>query len=151
MSAQTPFQSALACLNSGDVDELQRLLQQHPGLADERDETHATLLIRLIDWPGHRPRAAESAKSLLEAGADVDARRNAENGTPLSGALCTEEVDVIRILLEHGADIHAPCGWQPGTVLDLARGICENQDRVDDENTAEIAEIFTNATGRRIP
>ena len=107
------FQAAVDLVDSGDVAALRNLLDAHPDLATARDEGNAPLLIRLIDWPGHRPNAADTARVLLEAGAEVDARRDDENGTALGGALCTGEADVIKVLLDFGADIHAPCGWQP--------------------------------------
>lgn len=151
MTTDSIFDAAVALLDAGDVGGLKDLLKAHPDLAHARDDGNATLLIRLIDWPGHRPRAAESARALLDAGAEVDARRNDDNGTPLGGSLCTEEVDVIRVLLDHGADIHAACGWQPGTVLDLADDLCQNQDRIDDDEIRGIAEWFTRAAGRKIP
>ncbi len=145
------FQNAIDAIDAGDVAGLKKLLAAHPGLATATDEGSTTLLIRLIDWPGHRPNAAESARALLEAGADVDARRNAENGTPLGGALCTEEPNVIEVLIEFGADVHAPCGWQEGTLLELADNHCENLQRSEDEKTKRIAEIFSRQAGRPVP
>lgn len=151
MTDRSALDAALALLNYGDVEGLEELLIAQPELALARDDGNATLLIRLIDWPGHRPWASETARVLLKAGAEVDARRDAENGTPLSGALCTEETDVIRVLLEHGADVHAPCGWQPGSVLDLADEFCQRLDRVNDEKFREVAEMFSKAGGRTLP
>jgi catechol 2,3-dioxygenase-like lactoylglutathione lyase family enzyme len=63
---------------------------------------------------------------LLEAGAEVDARRADDQGTPLSGAACTNEIDTMRVLLDFGADVHAPCGFCPGSVLDFVKRLAEN-------------------------
>ena len=120
------FDTALAALDAGDLDTLGTLLDEHPNLATARDDGNATLLIRLVDWPGKRPHAAESARLLLEAGADVDARRADDQGTPLSGTACTNEIDTMAVLLDHEADLYAPCGFTPGTVLDFIKRLAEN-------------------------
>ena len=148
---QTEYEAAAAAIDVGDVESLKRLLGTHADLANARGESNTPLLIHLIDWPGHRPHADQSARALLEAGADVDVRRNSENGTALSGALCTEEIDVIEVLIEFGADIHAPCGWQPGTVLELAEKICENLVRAKNPKVVAISRLFSQAAGRPVP
>ena len=145
------FEKAVELVEAGEVDALRDLFQRMPDLAQARDDGEASLLIRLIDWPGHRPRAAESARVLLESGVDVEARRNETNGTALAGALCTEEIDVVSVLLEFGADIHAPLGWMPGTNLDLADRICQNLDRQGDEAIIKLSRLFSDAAGRTIP
>ena len=86
-------------LESGDVESLKNLLNEHLKFATETGDGGPTLLMRLVDWPGNRPNSAAAGPTLLDAGAKVDARRIEENGTPLSGALCTEIVVVIRVWL----------------------------------------------------
>ncbi len=120
------FDEALGHLANGDVERLAGLLDGRPELAKSRDEKNATLLIRLVDWPGLRPRAAESARVLLQAGAEVDARRDDGQGTPLAAAVCTKEADVAAVLLEHGADPNAPCGFEPGSVIELVQRFAED-------------------------
>lgn len=151
MNDRLPFESAVDAITAGDVGQLKTILTEHPELVTATDDSNATLLIRLIDWPGHHPHSAESARVLIEGGADVDARRDTENGTPLSGALCTEESDLIRVLVEAGADLAAPCGWQPGTVLEQANQLCENYHRAGDEALQQIAQIMSEAAGRPVP
>jgi hypothetical protein len=60
------------------------------------------------------------ARLLLKSGAEVDARRDSSNGTALMGTICTMELDTTRILLEGGANLDAPCGFCPGTAIELA-------------------------------
>lgn len=151
MTDPTTFEAAMTLVDYGDFQGLGELLDANPELANARDEGNATLLIRLIDWPGHRPWASETARVLLTAGAEVDARRDEENGTALSGALCTGEIDVIRVLLEYGADVHAECGWQSGSVLDLADDLCQQLSHVGAEFNQQIAEIFGERAGSPIP
>lgn len=151
MTGGDHFTSAIQLLESGDVESLKNLLSAHPELATEIDEDNASLLIRLIDWPGNRPNSPAMAQALLDAGANADARRNDENGTPLSGALCTENVEVIRVLLAAGADIHTPCGWQEGTVLQQADQICEHYPRCGEEKIQQIATLIGAAAGREVP
>lgn len=151
MIKHVQFDTATALIDSGDTAALKQLLADHPDLANSRGDDNLPLIVHLIDWPGHRPNATETARVLLEAGAEVDARRNEENGTALAGALCTEEIDVVRVLLEGGADIHAPLGWMDGTVLEFAERICENETRSDEPKMVELSRLFSEAADRTIP
>lgn len=67
-------------------------------LADESDNT----LLMLAAYHGR----AELTAGLAERGADVN-RLNGKNQAPLAGAVFKNEVDVIRVLIEHGADVDA--------------------------------------------
>ncbi|WP_207211846.1 ankyrin repeat domain-containing protein [Promicromonospora panici] len=68
---------------------------------DLADEAHNTLVM-LAAYHGH----AELTAGLAERGADVN-RLNSKNQAPLAGAVFKDETDVIRVLIEHGADIDA--------------------------------------------
>lgn len=46
-------------------------------------------------------------RDLLEKGADPSARRSEDGSTPLHLASSREEPEVVRLLLEHGADVEA--------------------------------------------
>ena len=119
MGSSPEYVVAKGAILSGDTDRLHQLLDQNRSVARERDADNTTLLIHLVDWPGHRPHASLMAQTLLEHGAEVDVRRNSENGTPLTAAMCTNEPDVIDILLNYGADLDAPCGFCPGTAIEF--------------------------------
>jgi ankyrin repeat protein len=64
-------------------------------LADEADNT----LLMLAAYHGH----AALTSGLAERGADVN-RLNGRGQAPLAGAVFKNEVDVVRALVEHGAD-----------------------------------------------
>ena len=64
-------------------------------LADETDNT----LLMLAAYHGH----AELTASLAERGADVN-RLNGRGQAPLAGAVFRNETEVVRVLVEHGAD-----------------------------------------------
>lgn len=145
------FDAAVGYIEAGQCDELRQLLAQQGELVTARDESNATLLIRLIDWPGYRPNSAQTARVLIEAGAEIDARRDDHNGTALAGALCTREFDVVTTLVELGADIHAPLGWMPGTNLDLADRICQDLGKQRSQEIIDLSRLFTAAAGRKIP
>lgn len=145
------FEKAVALLESGDVEQLASLLKDHVGLAHARDEGNATLLIRLIDWPGYRPRSAESAKALVDAGVEIDARRDDDNGTALAGALCTKEIDIVEVLVQHGADLTAPLGWTHGTNFELADRICQDLGRQRDDKIKKLAKLISDASGKNVP
>jgi ankyrin repeat protein len=114
------FDQAFTALEKGDFALLEKCLRLNPELAAERDTSNATLLIRLIDHPGHRLNAAAMARLLIRSGAEVDARRDASNGTALTGVISTNDVDTARVLLDAGADLNAPCGFCDGTAYELA-------------------------------
>lgn len=67
-------------------------------LADESDNT----LLMLAAYHGH----AGLTAGLAERGADVN-RLNGKDQAPLAGAVFKNETDVIRVLVEHGADVDA--------------------------------------------
>ena len=140
------FKEAMELIETGDYHELRAHLMRNPQLVRYRDETKATLLIRLIDYPGFRPNSAYSARILLIAGSHVDVRRDERNGTPLSGAMCTGELDVCRVLLEFGASFRSRLGFKSGDVLDLAEELCRNSDG-DSKFVEELRQLVCDYTG----
>ncbi|MEO6512424.1 MAG: ankyrin repeat domain-containing protein [Nocardioides sp.] len=118
ISTGEPFAVAVvAAIRAGEVDDLRRLLSDHPELADVRlgdddpDGMSRTLLHVATDWPGHFPRVADTIEVLVAAGADVDGRfRGPHEETPLHWAASSDDVDALLALLEAGADIDATGG-----------------------------------------
>jgi ankyrin repeat protein len=112
----------------GHLDALQRLLQEHEGLAAARIEREPgrsrTVLHQAADWPGFFRHAPEAVRLLVEAGADVNAAGEGQFAeTPLHWAASSDDVDVAVALLDAGADIEAPRGSiANGTPLDNAIG-----------------------------
>ncbi|MEJ2868760.1 ankyrin repeat domain-containing protein [Actinomycetospora sp. OC33-EN08] len=101
--------AAVRAVRAGDVEELAGLLAEHPDLVTARVEGPRTLLHVLADHPGHRPRAAETVRVLVGAGADVDARFSGPHvETPLHWAASNDDVGTIDALLDAGAWIDAP-------------------------------------------
>ncbi|WP_404468312.1 ankyrin repeat domain-containing protein [Sutcliffiella horikoshii] len=111
----------IKAVQTGDVPALERLLAAHPHLAtariipkgyhDEKSEAFGvsrTLLHVATDWPGHFPNGATVVRTLVEAGAEVDARFTGHHTeTPLHWAASSNDVEVSQTLLEAGADINA--------------------------------------------
>ncbi len=107
----------VASIRSGNLAELETLLQGEPELAaariiDDRGVAR-TLLHVAADWPGHFPNASTSVGMLIAAGADVRAtvRHGVHGGSPetaLHWAASSDDVGVLDALLEGGADIEAP-------------------------------------------
>jgi hypothetical protein len=113
--------ATVEAIRIGDVDGLRRLLAESPLLAQARIVGHAngspcemsrTLLHVATDWPGHFPRVKESVAVLLAAGADVNARfaGGPHTETPLHWAASCDDVEVLDLLLDRGADIEASGG-----------------------------------------
>jgi len=108
LELQEQAKAAVAAISSGDTKTLKRLLRQNSKLANTRVDEKRTLLHVATDWPGHFPNNTETIAVLLASGADVNAAfagRHSE--TPLHWAASSDDVGVIDVLLDHGANIEA--------------------------------------------
>lgn len=113
-------QAATAAIQAGDVAALRQLLREHPQLVTARlagDPSRnacamsRTLLHVATDWPGHYPNGVETVAALIDAGADVNARfAGPHTETPLHWAASSDDVAVLDLLLDRGADIEADGG-----------------------------------------
>ena len=104
-------------IHNGDVNGLQRLLNENPDLATARIVNarggSRTLLHIVADWPGHFPNGARTVAVLIAAGAEVNAAvipgtPSAHAETALHWAASSDDVAVLDALLDGGADIEAP-------------------------------------------
>jgi ankyrin repeat protein len=103
--------AAVKAIQTGDVSTLRQVLADHPGLVSERIDGQRTLLHVATDWPGKFPNNAATVAVLISSGSDVNSPflgRHSE--TPLHWAASTDDVEVLDVLLDHGADIEAPGG-----------------------------------------
>ncbi|MFT5455786.1 MAG: putative glyoxalase superfamily protein PhnB, partial [Myxococcota bacterium] len=148
---RSAWDRACEAVHRGDTAQLTELLAVDPALAQACDADGATLLVLLLDWPGHRRNAAATAEVLLAAGTPVDGRRDDSNGTPLSAAVCTVEPDVVAVLLDAGADPHAANGWRAGTVLDLVDELAEDLAASERPDVRSVIEAFSAHTGDSLP
>jgi ankyrin repeat protein len=102
-------------IQGGEVERLERILEQFPDLAtvrivDARGVARSLLHIA-TDWPGHFPNGAKTIAVLIAAGADVNATMAGPKGsreTALHWAASNDDVDAIDALLDGGANIEAP-------------------------------------------
>ncbi|MFJ6758826.1 ankyrin repeat domain-containing protein [Streptomyces sp. NPDC091273] len=99
-----------AAIRGGDLPGLRDLLDAHPGLASARIVRRGaaagerTLLHIATDWPGHYPRTAAVIRTLVAAGADVNAPGAVlGGGTPLTDACGFGQWRAARRLLALGA------------------------------------------------
>jgi uncharacterized protein len=115
--------AVVQAIHTGDVDALNRLLAEHPELAtaklgtdpcgDDRGMTR-TLLHVATDWPGHFPNGPAIVATLVDAGADVNARfTGPHTETPLHWAASSDDVEILDALIAAGADLEAS-----GSVID---------------------------------
>lgn len=95
LDAGEPLAAAVtAAIQSGNLDELEHLLAESPELATATiirrgrcGEQARSLLHIATDYPGHFPNAKDTARVLIAAGADVNARFAGAHGeTPLHWA-----------------------------------------------------------------
>src|SRR5262249_46393081 len=102
-----------AALRQGEVDRLGRLLAADPGLArclvENPKGGGRTALHLFADWPGHKPNAAAIVRTLVEAGADLDAPAIGmwHREAPLHWAASNDDVPLIDALLDAGAGTEA--------------------------------------------
>ncbi|HWI68778.1 MAG TPA: ankyrin repeat domain-containing protein [Nitrospiraceae bacterium] len=114
MSSQdyTPaMASAVEAIHSGNVEFLKQLLNQNRNIVRETVDGQRTLLHVATDWPGHFPNNAAIVAALASYGADINAAfigRHSE--TPLHWAASTNDVAVLDVLIDNGADVEAPGG-----------------------------------------
>jgi hypothetical protein len=110
-------------IQSGDLDALNRLLAENPGLATGR-VNERTLLHLVADWPGHFPNGAAVVAALITVGSDPNALALGRcPETPLHWAASSDDVAVLDALIDGGADIEAPgASIAGGSPLDDAVG-----------------------------
>ena len=110
-------------IHSGEIEALQRLLAENPGLASARivDAKRATctLLHKAADWPGYFPNGARSVALIAAAGGDASAPimfldSTKRDETPLHWAASSDDVAVLDALLDAGTGIEAPGGCIAG-------------------------------------
>jgi ankyrin repeat protein len=123
IGAQEPLAVAVTqAIHGGDLDALNRLLADNPGLATASIGGR-TLLHLATDWPGHFPNVASVIKSLIAAGADPDATPNPGDETPLHWAASSDDVEAIDALLDSGANMEVQgASIAGGTPLEDAVG-----------------------------
>jgi hypothetical protein len=91
--------AVVGTIHKGDVESLQRLLQENPRLAtarlDDPNECKGmsrSLLHVATDWPGHFPNGAATVAALIAAGAEVNARfTGPHTETPLHWAASSDD------------------------------------------------------------
>ena len=102
---------AVEVIRSGDLEGLKDLLREDPGIIAVRPDGKRTLLHVATDWPGHFPNGVATVVTLIEHGADVNARFiGSHQETPLHWAASCDDVAVLDALVDHGADIEARGG-----------------------------------------
>ena len=87
---------------AGDAETVRRLLDEAPILATQYTDEGWTAL--------HLAATPEIASMLLDAGADINARNRHKfagpGNSPLSAAVYQDRRDVVRLLIERGADVN---------------------------------------------
>lgn len=98
-------------VTTGDVVSVRRLLREEPALANAYTDDGWSML--------HLAATPETAALLLDAGAEIDAPNRHQvfgpGGRPLHAAVYQRHDDVVRLLLDRGADVRATdsAGWTP--------------------------------------
>jgi len=98
-----------SAVKRGDADRVRELLADDPSLATTDINGYRPLHL-FADAPGHRPNAAAIVTALVAAGADLDAHAAGSwhHETALHWAASNDDVALIDVLLDAGADIEHP-------------------------------------------
>ncbi|ATY64190.1 ankyrin [Cordyceps militaris] len=117
-------------IQTGDIEDLQAQLSEHKELVLAyigSPEEARTLLHILTDWPGHFPNNAAVAQVLLEAGCKVDVQYigKLHSETPLHWTASCDDLEIMDILLDAGANINAGGGVIADTPLADARAFLQ--------------------------
>ena len=133
MSIDGEFATAI---EHGDVESVERILLQHPEMANASGWTPPPLHCAVL-W--NQPQVAEI---LLDHGADVESRDPDRQTTPLRYAILFAKKELIPILLAHGANA-GPISENGATAMELAMGALNGQfEEYDDlPRSSEYAEI----------
>ena len=93
----------------GDADRVRELIADDSSLATTVINGYHPLHL-FADAPGHRPNAAAIVTALVEAGADLDAQAvdTWHHETALHWAASNDDISLIDVLLDAGADIEHP-------------------------------------------
>lgn len=102
VATQTPLQSLLEAAGKGDVERVKSVLDVHPGIINEREELPGTFGKRTALHYGIDHAAV--VRLLLERGADPNVRDDGDDAMPLHFAAEHQDLEVIKLLVEHGAD-----------------------------------------------
>lgn len=98
-------------IRAGEVERVERWLNESPGRAGERIDGERTLLHAATDWPGHWPRVGEMIAMLARRGVDLNAAfpgGSVHQETALHWAASSDDLTALNALLDAGADIEAP-------------------------------------------
>jgi ankyrin repeat protein len=106
--------------------ELTALLLERGAKVDQRSYTGYTAL-----WLASRVGKVETAKALLAAGAEVDARDTRDGATPLYQAAVGGHADVVKLLLKAGADPNARATKRLDTTPLMAASRCGSLESVN--------------------
>jgi uncharacterized protein len=100
-----------AAIHAGDGPAVASRLRADPTLPTARvvgGGGARSWLHVLADWPANRPNGAAMARALVEAGAEVGARfEGAHTETPLHWAASADDIAVLDVLVDAGADLEA--------------------------------------------
>jgi len=104
------FHTAIAAIQSGDLETFKALIAEDPSLATSRStRSHPTLLQCLVLDGKDKPNTIEMAEVLIDAGAELN--------EPLVAAGSIDNRPLAELLLDRGAAIDGTGGW---TVLEEA-------------------------------
>ena len=117
---------AIKAVKEGRIDDLQNWLADHGDrVNDLLGDNPRTLLHYATDWPGFHPRAAETIATLVDAGANVNAKcilaDQPATETPLHWAASSDDISAANALIAAGAELNPTGGCiGNGTPLTLA-------------------------------
>jgi ankyrin repeat protein len=109
-----PLAALLTAAAGGDASAVDTILDEHPGVINERGLLTGHTGLRTALHFGVRHDAV--VKTLLDRGADPNIRDEGDNAFPIHFAAERGDLPIVKLLVEHGAD---PIGAGTGHELDV--------------------------------
>jgi len=94
-------QEIVNAVNAGDMEKVKSLLKENPELIHTKDQYKNSLLYLALLKDDFR-----LARFLIESGIDVNYSREDQGGNELFGAIIVGSLEITKLILEKGADIH---------------------------------------------
>ncbi|WP_219838202.1 ankyrin repeat domain-containing protein [Paenibacillus sp. R14(2021)] len=99
--SSTEQQFLLACYQA-DTAAVHAIAAEHPNLAASLQPVDASVIVDAAD-----DRRLDAVRIMLEVGFPVDARRRPQSATALHMAASQGNLEIVALLLQHGASVHA--------------------------------------------
>ena len=98
----TPAWELAKAVEDGETEKIEIILRENPGLANFQSPKYGLTVLHLAVSHCNR----KSVESLLKSNIDVNIRGTEKGDTPLNEACFNNDIELVKLLIEYGADIN---------------------------------------------